>query len=92
MTCNCASEGNVCVCTPEDCGCELTRQKLEDLLRDELCAEESAPIRSHLEHCPDCQAEERVCRSLTDAVQRGCKEQAPRELRDAILAQLQLAS
>lgn len=69
--------------------CEMTRQKLEDLLRDELCAEESAPIRAHLRECPDCRAEQRVCMSLTEAIKRGCRERAPRQLRDAILAQLQ---
>ncbi len=68
--------------------CEMTRQKLEDLLRDELCAEESAPIREHLRDCPECRAEQRVCESLTEAIQRGCREKAPTQLRDAILEQL----
>lgn len=87
--CDCEARGVECTCATKDCGCEMTREKLEDLLRDELCAEESAPIRAHLRTCPECRAEQRVCESLTEAIQRGCKEKAPAQLRDAILAQLQ---
>lgn len=72
-----------------DCGCEKAKASVYDLLRGELCAEESAPIREHLEHCADCQDEESVCVRLTDAVKRACEEEregcAPSDLRDAIL-------
>lgn len=87
--CDCAAQGKACTCHSQDSECEMTRAKLEDLLRDELCAEESAPIRAHLSECPDCRAEQRVCMSLTEAIKRGCREKAPTQLRDAILAQLQ---
>lgn len=87
--CDCAAQGLTCTCTPEDCGCDFAQAKLEDLLRDELCAEDSAPVREHLRTCPDCQAEQRVCEVLTTAIQRACREQAPSQLRDAILAKLQ---
>lgn len=88
-----------CTCTKSDCNCgcqhtaeknncEKTASKLEDLLRDELCAEESKPIREHLAECVECNEEKRVCEALTGAVQRGCEEKAPTQLRDAILAAL----
>lgn len=90
-----------CTCTKIDCdcgcqhtveknNCDKTKSKLEELLRDELCATESAPIREHLASCPECSAEKDICEALTDAVQRGCKEKAPTQLRDAILEALTL--
>lgn len=90
--CDCAAQGKQCLCTPEDCGCEVTRAKLEDLLRNELCDEESAPIREHLRRCPDCRAEQEVCVSLTEAIRRGCQEKAPERVRDTILEQLKRLS
>lgn len=73
--------------------CDGAQGKLYELLRGELCAEESAPIREHLAGCPDCQSEEHVCRQLTDVVKRACIEERdancpPTQLRDAILASL----
>lgn len=72
-----------------DCGCDKAQASIYDLLRGELCAEESAPIREHLEHCADCQGEETVCVRLTDVVRRACEDErencAPSDLRDAIL-------
>ncbi|MFV0433887.1 MAG: anti-sigma factor family protein [Leucobacter sp.] len=76
-----------------DCGCEKAKAQLYELLRGELCAEESAPIREHLETCPHCQHEQTVCVSLTQVVRRACEEERdtncpPAELRDAILRAL----
>ena len=76
-----------------DCGCEKAKANLYELLRGELCAEESAPIREHIEGCPHCQDEQSVCASLTDVVKRACEDERisncpPAELRDAILAGL----
>lgn len=72
-----------------DCGCDKAKASVYDLLRGELCAEESAPIREHLARCADCQDEESACARLTEAVRRACEEEredcAPAELRDAIL-------
>ena len=33
------------------CGCEHARANLEELIRGELCATDSAQIREHLEGC-----------------------------------------
>lgn len=74
-----------------DCGCEKARESVYDLLRGELCAEESAPIRDHLEGCPECRQEERVCSTLTEVLRRACEEDrspCPEELRGAILSKL----
>lgn len=72
-----------------DCGCAEARPKIEDLVRNELCAEESKPIRDHIANCPDCLAEQRVCQALTIAVKRGCADKAPVQLREAILMSLE---
>lgn len=72
-----------------DCGCDKAQANIYELLRGELCAEESAPIRAHLEHCTECKHEESVCERLTTAVRRACEEEregaAPSDLRDAIM-------
>ncbi|TCK41640.1 anti-sigma factor (TIGR02949 family) [Leucobacter luti] len=75
-----------------DCGCEKAKANLYELLRGELCAEESAPIREHIQTCPGCQNEESVCMRLTEVVRRACEDEredgAPVDLRDAILKSL----
>ena len=75
-----------------DCGCDKAQANIYELLRGELCAEDSAPIREHLEHCESCRDEEKVCVQLTDAIRRACEEErdgcAPVDLRDAILRSL----
>lgn len=74
------------------CGCEEARANLEEVIRGELCAEESAPIREHLAECPECRSEEQACQRLTEAVQRACAEEregeAPPSLREAVLSGL----
>lgn len=72
-----------------DCGCDKAQANIYELLRGELCAEESAPIRDHIEQCADCKYEESVCAGLTTVVRRACEDErencAPEDLRDAIL-------
>lgn len=68
-----------------DCGCEKTRANLEELIRGELCSEDPAGIRAHLEACPECRDEEQVFQKLTAAVQRACEGAAPPSLREAVL-------
>lgn len=70
--------------------CKKAQEQLEELLRDELCTEEAQAIRQHIDQCPECRAEERVCQTLTEAVQRACREKAPDALRNEILTKLQL--
>ncbi|RNE56815.1 zf-HC2 domain-containing protein [Cryobacterium tepidiphilum] len=71
-----------------DCGCEKAKAELEEYLHNELCAEDAADIREHLESCTDCSTEHLIGRTLTDVVQRACKETAPEDLRDMVLQKL----
>lgn len=71
-----------------DCGCAKARQDLEEYLRNEMCKTEHADIREHLESCPACAEEARVATTLTEVVARACKETAPEELRNQVLARL----
>ena len=71
-----------------DCGCEKARRDLEEYLRNEVCKTEHNDIREHLDNCPECQGEAQVARTLTEVVARACKETAPDELRDQVLARL----
>ncbi|WP_175985962.1 zf-HC2 domain-containing protein [Microbacterium tenebrionis] len=74
-----------------DCGCEKARLDLEEYLRNEVCKTEHAQIREHIENCPSCQGEALVASTLTEVVARACKESAPEELRDQVLAKLREA-
>jgi len=71
-----------------DCGCDKARKDLEEYLRNEVCKTEHADIRAHLETCPSCRDEALVATTLTAVVARACKETAPEELRDQVLARL----
>ncbi|MFO7689072.1 MAG: zf-HC2 domain-containing protein [Cryobacterium sp.] len=71
-----------------DCGCAKAQAELEEYLHHELCSEEAADIQAHLATCEDCSAEHLVGRTLTEAVQRACKETTPEDLRDQVLARL----
>lgn len=71
-----------------DCGCAKARQDLEEYLRNEMCKTEHSDIREHLEHCTSCAEEALVATTLTEVVSRACKETAPEELRDQVLARL----
>ncbi|MFT3798497.1 zf-HC2 domain-containing protein [Microbacterium sp.] len=71
-----------------DCGCDKARKDLEEYLRHEMCRTEHSDIRAHLENCPECQDEVLVATTLTTVIARACKETAPDELRDQVLARL----
>ena len=74
-----------------DCGCEKARRDLEEYLRHEVCKTSQTDIADHLENCPTCTDEALVARTLTEVVARACKETAPEELRDQVLARLRAA-
>lgn len=71
-----------------DCGCEKARQDLEEYLRNEVCKTEHADIKEHLDTCASCRDEATVSLTLTEVVARACKETAPEELKDLVLARL----
>jgi anti-sigma factor (TIGR02949 family) len=71
-----------------DCGCDQAKRDLEEYLRNEVCHANASDIREHLEHCASCQEEALLSRTLTDAVQRACKETAPEDLKLQVLAKL----
>lgn len=73
--------------------CQQAKANVYELLRGELCAEESAPIREHIAECPSCQDERNACERLTNVVKRACEEERdsncpPVDLREAILRSL----
>ncbi len=70
------------------CDCSHARANLEELIRGELCATDSAPIREHLDGCAECRDEQHVFEKLTVAVRRACEGEAPPTLREAILGSL----
>ena len=74
-----------------DCGCEKARRDMEEYLRHEVCKTEQTDIAEHLAHCADCTDEALVSRTLTEVLARACKETAPEQLRDQVLAQLRAA-
>jgi anti-sigma factor (TIGR02949 family) len=74
-----------------DCGCDKAKRDLEEYLRNEVCSTNSAEIREHLEHCASCQEEALLARTLTEAVQRACKETAPEDLKLQVMAKLRAA-
>jgi mycothiol system anti-sigma-R factor len=71
-----------------DCGCEKAKAELEEYLHNELRSEDAVDIREHLEHCADCSTEHHVGQTLTEVMQRACKETAPEDLRDQVLLRL----
>ena len=74
-----------------DCGCDKARRDMEEYLRHEVCKTEQTDIAEHLAHCAECSDEALVSRTLTEVIARACKESAPEELRDQVLAQLRAA-
>jgi len=74
-----------------DCGCEKAKAELEEYLHRELSDQDFKDITDHLENCDDCSGEHLVGITLTQRVQRACKETAPEDLRAAILARLENA-
>ncbi|MCM3656586.1 mycothiol system anti-sigma-R factor [Agromyces mediolanus] len=71
-----------------DCGCEKARAELEEYLHNELCSEDAADIRAHMENCPECSGELKVGITITEVVQRACRESAPDELRTVVLTRI----
>lgn len=71
-----------------DCGCEKARRDLEEYLRNEVCKTSEVDIAEHLAHCPGCRDEAHLARTLTEVLARACKETAPEELRDLVIATL----
>jgi len=71
-----------------DCGCDKAQAELEEYLRNEICRTDASEIRAHLETCEGCQSELHIGIVLTQTVQRACKETAPEELRDQLVARL----
>ena len=49
-----------------DCGCEKAKAELEEYLHNELCSEDAADIREHVDHCEDCRSELRVGVAITE--------------------------
>ncbi|WP_127792953.1 mycothiol system anti-sigma-R factor [Agromyces sp. LHK192] len=72
----------------KDCGCEKARAELEEYLHNELCSEDAADIRMHVDNCADCSSELRVGITITEVVQRACRENAPEELRAIVLTRI----
>lgn len=74
-----------------DCGCEKAKRDLEEFLRNEVCKTQASDIREHLERCEGCQSEALLAQTLTEVVQRACKETAPEDLKLQVLARLREA-
>jgi anti-sigma factor (TIGR02949 family) len=70
------------------CDCSKAKAELEEFLHDELRHEDAADIREHMDNCEDCLTEHRVGVVLMETVRRACRESAPEQLRDEVLARL----
>jgi anti-sigma factor (TIGR02949 family) len=71
-----------------DCGCDKAKAELEEYIHNELTVGEAADIAEHMANCDDCSGEHLVGLTLTEKVRKACNEQAPKDLREAILARL----
>ena len=71
-----------------DCGCDKAQKDLEEYLHNELCSEEAADIRAHMENCAECADELQVGVVLTEAVKKACDETAPEDLKAEVLTKL----
>ncbi|OIH98340.1 MULTISPECIES: zf-HC2 domain-containing protein [unclassified Curtobacterium] len=70
------------------CDCSKAKAELEEFLHGELCREDAADIREHMDGCEDCTTEHRVGVVLIETVRRACKETAPEQLRGEVLARI----
>lgn len=68
--------------------CERARKELEEYLHNELCSEDAADIRAHIDECDDCSKEHNVGVALSSALKSACKEAAPESLRTQLLARI----
>ena len=75
-----------------DCGCEETRNKLEDYLHGELPDGACQDLEDHFQECPPCCDERDVGNLLTEKVKSACCETAPEALTESILRKLGLPS
>ena len=75
-----------------DCGCEETRDKLEDYLHGELPAGACQDLEDHFQECPPCCDERDVGTLLTEKVKSACCETAPEEPKLSIQKTLESAS
>lgn len=75
-----------------DCGCEETRNKLEDYLHGELPDGACQDLEDHFQECPTCCDERDVGNLLTEKVKSACCETAPEELKLSIQKTLESAS
>jgi len=75
-----------------DCGCEETRNKLEEYLHGELPAGACQDVEDHFQECPPCCDERDVGTLLTEKVKSACCETAPEELKLSIQKTLEGAS
>ena len=71
-----------------DCGCDKAQKDLEEFLHNELCSEEAADIRAHMENCAECADELQVGVVLTEAVKKACDETAPEDLKAEVLSKI----
>ena len=71
------------------CSCDEAVEHLWEYLDDELGTEEATRIRVHLEGgCTPCVGERDLDVAIKVVVRRGCREQAPEELRLRVLEQI----
>jgi anti-sigma factor (TIGR02949 family) len=71
--------------------CTEARAALEEFLHNELCAEDAADVRAHLATCEEWAAAPHVGGMGTAALQGACRDRAPEELREQLLASLRAA-
>lgn len=73
----------------QDCGCGHVREVLEEYVHAELDSRERAALDAHLRSCPECTNAHRLSLTLTSVIVRGCREQAPIELRRRVIARIE---
>jgi anti-sigma factor (TIGR02949 family) len=75
-----------------DCGCQETRNKLEDYLHGELPQGACQDLEDHFQECSPCCDERDVGALLTLKVKNACCETAPEELKLSIQKTLEGAN
>jgi len=75
-----------------DCGCEETRNKLEDYLHGELPQGACGDLEDHFQACPPCCDVCVVGKLTTEKVKSACCETAPEELKLSIRKTLESSS
>ncbi|GIG28251.1 mycothiol system anti-sigma-R factor [Cellulomonas marina] len=80
--------GDVVEAAAAGCDCQEAVDRLWEYLDDELGTEETARIRAHLDGCTPCISERDLDLTIKVVVRRGCREQAPAELRLRVIEQI----